>query len=276
MEANMTEKIKITRDDKSAKYKLQMEELYKKQYGTELKFDTVEKRGKFLVASVKKKEMHEADKRHAAHETTLATYFVVPFSKGKLANEGIWAQIDSAPAHEGFGYDRDGPYDIRLPNTTSLKIVAGKTVLADISSSEIREIDARDNTQVSAWLKQEYSHNWNSYEVHNDASWNKNLDDNAKRIAKNNALKFAQGFIKKFICNGDEWTAEKSRLKRVEKIGTLRKKVNDKWEKQAADEKKSAQEQKHQQATREVSGQQRIMQRYVQKSLMERITDWFK
>lgn len=272
----MTEKIKITRDDKSAKYKLQMEELYKKQYGAELKFDTVEKRGKFLVASVKKKEMHEADKRHAAHETTLATYFVVPFSKGKLANEGIWAQIDSAPAHEGFGYDRDGPYDIRLPNTTSLKIVAGKTVLADISSSEIREIDARDNTQVSAWLKQEYPHNWNSYSVHNDASWNKNLDDNAKRIAKNDALKFAQGFIKKFICNGDEWTAEKLRLKRVEKIGILRKKVNDKWEKQAADEKKSAQEQKHQQATREVSGQQRIMQRYVQKSLMERITDWFK
>ena len=275
MEANMTEKIKITRDDKSAKYKLQMEELYKKQYGTELKFDTVEKRGKFLVASVKKKEMSCQYFEEDLRECSFATYFVVQMKQGKLRKDGLVMNIEADPEKHKYYYDRDGRNDRGTYASMSLKINSGQMLLAEISSQSEKKLEATDNAQVSAWLKKEYA-DISRYEVHNDASWNKNLDDNAKRIAKNDALKFAQGFIKKFICNGDEWTAEKSRLKRVEKIGILRKKVNDKWEKQAADEKKSAQEQKHQQATREVSGQQRIMQRYVQKSLMERITDWFK
>ena len=256
----MTEKIKITRDDKSAKYKLQMEELYKKQYGAELKFDTIEKRGKFLVASIKKKEMSRQYFEEDLRECSFATYFVVQMKQGKLRKDGLVMDIEADPEKHKYYYDSGGRNDYGTYASMSLKINSGQMLLAEISSQSEKKLEATDNAQVSAWLKKEYADI--SYEVHN--------------IAKNDALKFAQGFIKKFVCNGDEWTAEKSRLKRVEKIGILRKKVNDKWEKQAADEKKSAQEQKHRQAMREVSGQQRIMQRYVQKSLMERITDWFK
>ena len=266
-------------------YKNQMEVLYKQQYDKELKFDEVEKRDKFLVGITKKKEMHPEDSRHEAHKVSSATYFVVPIKKDNLGNEGVLMQIESAPAHTGYYYDRDGQNDIHIQSSISLVIKSEKSVLAKVDSriSDDFDIDARDNAKISAWLKHEYSNeSCFSYSVESDISVPKvaDLSWKEKQKMKEKTLKFAQDFMKKFACNGDEFVREGKRLKRVEKIGTLREKVTDKWKKEAAqkaqqkaqNEKKTAREK----VLKEVSGQQDIMNRYMQKSFKERILDWFK
>ena len=269
--------------DNLEEYKNQMETLYKEQYGMELKFDEIAKRGKFLVGITKKKEMRPEDRQHEAHEVSSATYFVVPVKKDNLANEGVLMQIESAPAHTGYLYNRDGQYDVHISKTVSLVIKSGKSILAGVDSaiSDNIDIDARDNAKVSAWLKREYSPaqiSPSEYHIKSDISVPRvaDLSWKEKQKIEEKTLKFAKEFMKKFVCKDDEFEREGKRLKRVEKIGTLREKVNNKWKKEAQRKAQNEKKTARKEVFNEVSDKQDIMNRYIQKSLKERILGWFK
>ena len=275
----------ITREDALKKfegeeYKNQMEALYKEQYDKELKFDEIEKRGDFLVGTTK------GDYFQYSLKISNATYFVVPFNKGNLGKEGLLTEIETIPAHTA---GREGYYYI--DKGISLKMTSGKKILAYIHSDIPDSIDksvninAHNNAQVSAWLKQEYPLN-RRYSIDNEilSSNRKNLSKRKRTKIEKETLNFARNFVKNFVCKDNEFVIEGERLKRVEKIGALREKISNRWEKEA---KKKAQQEARQEArnkkrtaknklSKDVSEQENIMGTFMQKSIKDRIFGWFK
>ena len=251
-----------------------MEALYREKYGENLKFDSVEKRGSYMVASLKKKEQLQQESDKMPRELGSATYLVVPVKQGEIAGEEVVMKIETQqrPLYTGRGL-------IDYQAVTSLKIISGQTVSVsidtckdmDIDTGYLRTIDATDNAQVSAWLKQEYKeYSYGDYSVY-DYRYDRfirHIKSNPKAKLKESkinidreklvkmTLKFAQSFMKNFVCKGDEWTSEKSRLKHGEKVG-----VNDKWKKQVAKQIRSARDKQNRQFIKELSKQQSIIER---------------